>query len=404
MLHFDSHSDLSIPRSSCNDWYDKSTLLDLLQLEGGISEFLIPLLYVDQLSSVIWIRPEWSKDEFGIDADYSFCVGDDEANNIAKSSLKSLYYIDDDVFCEQENMLPSSIKTCCVKIITVTSTVESVPISCHHNIDKASSLEQEGQHWVLDICLDYFGVCNPFLKDIRDHLAADFTTLGSIVDGMTISQCIDLLIKALRLLRFRQCNTIHSLSSHSISNLKTQVLQSLASIFLYDYVSQSSATAYTYNDVIYSDDLKQLINICFATEESNLLVYQFIKLMSQLSLITRQLINKYANLVFLPESSGDKELNQTFTSNFVNDVKKYQPFPCPPSAITIAMSVDDGYTPRDSSKQLLDQILMSIRLHLIPFWQSRSEDFIVHDLSKSEDAVSDAYALFLNKTCRQYIE
>jgi hypothetical protein len=60
LLHFDSHADLSIPfihnsesRNSCALWKESASLYEILEeSDGGIAEFLIPLLYNGHVDEV----------------------------------------------------------------------------------------------------------------------------------------------------------------------------------------------------------------------------------------------------------------------------------------------------------------------------------------------------------------
>ncbi len=64
MFHFDAHPDLSIPSTTkhintLESWKDTEQLYGILSEEGGIAEFILPLVSTNLLSQVVWIRSEW---------------------------------------------------------------------------------------------------------------------------------------------------------------------------------------------------------------------------------------------------------------------------------------------------------------------------------------------------------
>jgi hypothetical protein len=82
LLHVDAHPDMSCPSisfSTC-DVRDKQRVADLVNAEGGISEFILPMLYpcgpggARVISRVQWLKSCWS-DQFAIGG-YTFLLGD----------------------------------------------------------------------------------------------------------------------------------------------------------------------------------------------------------------------------------------------------------------------------------------------------------------------------------------
>lgn len=70
MVHFDAHPDLmltpDIPAATCfrpHDLYEA-----LAAAEGGIAEWILPLVYQGHLAKLWWIRPPWAR-QF-VDGDY----------------------------------------------------------------------------------------------------------------------------------------------------------------------------------------------------------------------------------------------------------------------------------------------------------------------------------------------
>jgi hypothetical protein len=63
LVHFDAHPDLSVPRSLHADDVFKPQVLysHLSNTDGGISEWIIPLVFAEHVSTVWWIRPNWTE-------------------------------------------------------------------------------------------------------------------------------------------------------------------------------------------------------------------------------------------------------------------------------------------------------------------------------------------------------
>jgi hypothetical protein len=175
MLHVDAHADLSIPSAtgykSMKEWADIDLLYDLLSEEGGIAEFIIPLITQKFLSQVIWVKPEWSE-QFPIDSQ-SFQIEDVSQSSsfcYPKVNCNLPYYVEDDSyqpFTKSSESTDIHVLTCSVDSSLQYDSPTQLFLLQHNAVAvQEYSPSSEGQEvaWVLDICLDYFSTNNPFFE------------------------------------------------------------------------------------------------------------------------------------------------------------------------------------------------------------------------------------------------
>lgn len=159
LIHVDSHPDLSPPPISVNEFSDRVKLCEALEQVGGISEFILPLVYNGHLNEVVWVKPNWS-DQID-EGHYPFYLGDHE--NQSRVSLEVPYYFD------EGNVYASEEMSNCRTVNFSTVTVSTPPTS--HQPSKV-------KYWILDICLDYFTVQNPFIDDLtKVEVAVDLLSI-----------------------------------------------------------------------------------------------------------------------------------------------------------------------------------------------------------------------------------
>jgi len=110
-IHFDSHPDLSVPTSSTiQDIQNPKILRDILEKDGGISEFILPLIVNGHFDQVCWIRPRWSA-ELPYENSH-FWIGNKEkdSNFINKLeyslavTLQDSYYFEDGCVCDASEL------------------------------------------------------------------------------------------------------------------------------------------------------------------------------------------------------------------------------------------------------------------------------------------------------------
>lgn len=142
MVHFDSHPDMCLPRQMpAKIVYERATLLESLSIENWI----FPIMYAEHINECIWIRPHWAHQL--PDGRHKFLVGESEGKINVNSTLD--YFLSDGGYKEEKFM------TNCKK---VTIHVSEVDESLNELLR-----DDEDQHWILDVDLDYFSTLNPFL-------------------------------------------------------------------------------------------------------------------------------------------------------------------------------------------------------------------------------------------------
>ena len=198
-IHFDSHPDLIPPNSlSIKDYCNQQKIYETLEQEGGISEFILPLFINNHINKVIWIHQFWCL-QFLEDGNKSYFIGDNQ-DGIASVSLKESYYFDEGlVFLSEELQFKKQIE-----FFTYTNTNVELFSDISSPPPPSSSLSSveittTPISWILDICLDYFTVSNPFFLQLESHLEGLISTF-SVQD---IYQSIQLMFTNIR---FRSCD------------------------------------------------------------------------------------------------------------------------------------------------------------------------------------------------------
>lgn len=145
------------------DLGDNEKLLDrLLDSDGGISEFIIPLVYNGHLTEgVRWVKPVWS-DQIAC-GEYVFEVG--EAAGLLGVSAALPYYLDDGLAFAPEEL--SGARP--VRLLVLEAAPQAGP--------------PEPAPYILDICLDYFHTRNPFLAPLQDAFEAHAPGSGPSLVG-----------------------------------------------------------------------------------------------------------------------------------------------------------------------------------------------------------------------------
>lgn len=149
LVHVDSHPDLVPPNTSVERFTDAQHLYDVLEGVGGIAEFLIPIMYNGHFENgLIWLRPEWSN-QLTDSCKGRFSVGDNRQGRCCVT-LQEPYYFDECVVYHPEELI--NLREVILKVCTVNTALDVIPAS----------------KWILDICLDYFTVSNPFLAELMN--------------------------------------------------------------------------------------------------------------------------------------------------------------------------------------------------------------------------------------------
>jgi hypothetical protein len=188
MLHFDAHSDLAcpidLPAALCfqpRRASDGMNLYEQLDLSSsGIAEWILPLVLAASLRHVEWVRPSNQPFEQLPGGDHSFHVGVWIPNNEREGlpALSSFVDLPDSArlrvdwktaYYSEDHSGNSSVNTDeLVLKQNVSLRVTEIPSQL------TETLLVDAEHWILDVCLDYFCSMNPFLSDLN-VMSSDFT-------------------------------------------------------------------------------------------------------------------------------------------------------------------------------------------------------------------------------------
>ena len=201
LVHFDSHPDAGLPMELRPETVARpAALFDAV----SISEFIMPAVYSGYLSHFVWIKPPWAKQfvEMPPAVLYNPATGAVEANpehdpgtdpatantsfvawvgenaeGVLRIGCENLYF--DDVSAPRDELV--NAKPVRIDVVSLPAR----PCSADHDhllpvntvdIEMTSAV-------VVDVCLDFFNVANPFLLDYdRDYGPGTFAVFQAVWD------------------------------------------------------------------------------------------------------------------------------------------------------------------------------------------------------------------------------
>lgn len=355
MVHFDAHPDMACPNVPALACFqprrefgeDDKNLYDLLDsTSSGISEWILPLVLAANLQTIHWIRPKQQDDsiadvnQFALGS-HVFSVGAcEETTNHQVSSFLDLslsavvkvdynfpYYRDDadqDSFVTTEQLKLQQTVHLLVSELPSTSSVPT-------DDDQSRSMP-----WMLDVCLDYFACFNPYLSDVQT-ICPDFARcLSNIVHksmfytSTNSNNNIMVVDRRTRLEDFRRL--VVDYLEHLFQNLDAQeIIDTLSSFF---------------------EDQGTFRNILALLQEST----------KRLDGPTLTLLYESAKEAVPYLTMPHDETISTDTDQrlilFEQEVRRQlEWYGEPPFLVTMARSVDDGFTPSTISEYLQERIL-----------------------------------------------
>lgn len=379
-VHIDAHPDMSIPSASfcksSDDWNDLDRLYDIiLEEEGGISEFIIPLFYQNIISSVLWIRSPWSN-QFP-DGQLSFHV----FHQSLKTDLCSSYYCDEGRYANLHSHQHNG--TCSDSFaVNLTTSLAGESISPR---TLASIPESNSKHWILDICLDYFSTHNPFLVELKELLGLDFQRNQPPSKGIDV--CVNETMVSIQWLfenlPYRKF-TSNGTETNIVEKSRQWCFECWDEVFKFNHPPSELLCLYT--DASSQEDAETHVNTLSSY-------------WSLLSVPSKIKVAENKHLLLLPHNPV-RDKNVLISSieelrTCIRNVVTLQQ--CAPLFVTIARSVDDGYTTVEQADILqimvLDMVqgVLSESLPIVP-------ELMKHDLT--EECIERAHSLFHSSNTR----
>jgi hypothetical protein len=376
MLHFDAHPDLACPLNApavaCftprnpvvqmkneidaeNDHNDKDdsngkNLYELLDsTTSGIAEWILPLVLAGNLHTVEWVKPSFSS-QFAVGI-YHYAVGvvaigdstpvssihhflDLPPHAHVKVDLCHPYYLDDDSFSPADQLaLKQTLELC----------VSELPLQDN----KTESEMHPTAPWMLDICLDYFCCCNPYIQDIQQvsveaaqalvdlMMASRFHNIHSTAfvereddgQGLVYRQQLTAFQDSLR----RTLQQQHSSNDYRVGISNNVMLDFFENPHVGETLLTKLLKSIRYNDNLLSMVLEAIPNwsMPHQSDASNHdPAFSDQRLAESLRLVEDSIQRRFAEYGYRP-----------------------------PFLITIARSSDDGFTPSDKVEFLQEQVL-----------------------------------------------
>lgn len=152
LIHFDSHPDLLLSEDlKPDDVFSKENLLTKVSIETWI----LPLVFAEHVSTILWIKPEWSNqiDE----GTYTIYIGGTKENEI-KVFSSLFYFVSALNYAPYEKLINPRKVT--LHVVTLEKSKESVAKCAQKLLGVA---KHHGNNLLLDIDLDFFATMNPFI-------------------------------------------------------------------------------------------------------------------------------------------------------------------------------------------------------------------------------------------------
>lgn len=156
ILHFDSHPDMTIPKSMPAEFVrDKEKLLDTLSIEN----WLMPVAYAGHIDQLIWIKPQWANQIS--DGDYEFSIGDHAGRIRCDSWLE--YFLSEGTYQPKCNL--SNQRHINLRVFTLDEQlINGQQTSQLRHVEFQNCVDDANEQFILDVDLDFFSTANPFKK------------------------------------------------------------------------------------------------------------------------------------------------------------------------------------------------------------------------------------------------
>ena len=353
----------------------------------------------------IWVRSSWSNQLQ--DGRHHFRIGDAHGTEgkHAAVTLRSSYYFDEGaVFDDLEMAEDDSVAVDLLVCTKVDETISEIVDSDREIGDvKGNDHHAARSAWVLDICMDYFSTCNPFMMEVNDILRSK---------GMGREE-LGVIQETYRSFAYKKedieakdtigpddvCTTKSSIKyltnfrgRLSLTSLERRVHKQEVDRHLADVVAkyETSETKILNVESLHSTTSDKMFHPWLSPESDGDLLLKFLRTVAQLPKKERMRVLEIGHLVNLPHHvSTDCEL-EDLIKNFEINVRSVIHRMGVPGAITIARSAKDEYTPKHQVDHIQERVLQVLARVL-----GSGMDMLLHDLRT--EAALKAHYLFVHK-------
>jgi len=163
VVHVDSHPDMMLPKGDFSVIEADPRLLyeSLEASQGGIAEWLLPAFFLGHCSRLVWLRAVWC-DQLQ-DGESEFFIGIHKKDGSIRVTSREPYFMDEPNTHASLDEL-ERVRKVTLLVVSVTDP------RCGELVKSFIGKDESSSKWLLDICLDYFAVSNPFF----DHAVQQF--------------------------------------------------------------------------------------------------------------------------------------------------------------------------------------------------------------------------------------
>jgi hypothetical protein len=290
-----------------------------------------------------------------------------------KVDLKELYYLDDDEYFDSSSCYDDN-------------SLSIYPISLHvsYSSELCNHLYIPNTPWILDICLDYFTVNNPFYLELVQLMKDDFQSHpNSPSSSISVESAIQLIIRIYAHLPYRleKSTAKRTLCHHLWEQIFTYPQPENQNIL----EMKTEALDYRHQFVLLFDETIQM----------KIQTTLFTNILPFLSESTCEKIRTYKQLLLLPHHPiDDFNIIQQEIDQIENELRHFIQLRGLPLCVTIATSILDGYTPHSISQSLQSNVMTMLQKVMI----ENQHELVVHDLS--EECIEKADHLFYDTATR----
>lgn len=379
IVHFDAHPDLSLPQNLHPGvvFQPRSLLQKLRETASGIAEWMIPLVFANHVSRIVWVRSPWSRQL--ADGEYSIQVG--VGNRSGKDSQQCLkvdcfapYFADDGISEYGESMSCKNRETLSLQVVCLHNDGHNETSHQGSGLSTDTPLSifvPRDSPLILDICLDYFTTLNPFLVALRTALNCDQNNVPvkcGVADRIHLllheqerlspSDCCALIYEVMMRPRHRQASPSRTNTGlvWQKNTWQERVTRSLFKIFMRHALWKTSKEQFLRDRVV-----QQILATFgshvfpqFRNTTGVQLMMSFAKMLKQLTPSQIEVVRDYISWCDLPHKVSTQEEVESMIQRMILCLKRLPTFN--PLIVTIACSASDGFVPIKDVRHIIANI------------------------------------------------